>query len=71
MRYRLDEKQLPEKLFPSLSETSESEIASLVTKIHEGFEQLDVQLVAVEEALAAVRAERVSAKIAICEAPGL
>ena len=48
----------------------ENEFASLVTKIREGFEQLDVQLVAAEVVLAAGRAERVFAKIAVCEAPG-
>ena len=71
MRYRLDEKQLPPKLFPSLSESAESEFASLVAKIHEDLEKLDVQIVAVEEVLALVRAMRDSAKIAICEAQRL
>ena len=69
MRYYLDEKELPPKMFPLLSELSKSEFASLVVKIQEDLEKLDVQLVAVEEALAAVRAERDSSKLAICEAP--
>ena len=71
MRYRLDEKQLPPKLFPSLSEASESEFASLVTKIHKDFEKLDVQIVAAEEVLAVARTERDPANIAICKAPRL
>ena len=68
MRDHLDEKQLPLKLFPSLLESSENEFASLVAKIHQDLEKLDVQIVAVEEVLAVVRAMRDSADIAICEA---
>ena len=71
MRYHLDEKQLPPKMFPLLSESSNSEFASLVVKIQEDLEKLDVQLIAVEEALAVVCAERDSSKVAICEAPRL
>jgi hypothetical protein len=71
MRYRLDEKQLPPKLFPSLSASSEDEFAGLVAKMREDLEKLGMQIVAVEEVLAAVRSERDSAKITICEAPRL
>jgi hypothetical protein len=67
MRYRLDEKQVPPKLFPSLPESPENEFASLVTRIHEDLEKLDLEIVAVEEVLAVVRAMRDSAKPAICQ----
>ena len=66
MRYRLDEKQLSPKLFVSLSKSPEHEFASLVAKIHEDLEKLDVEMVAVEEVL--VRAMGDPAKIAIGEA---
>ena len=58
VRFRLDEKQLPPKLSPSLSETLESDFASLAVKFHEYLEQLDRQIIAEEEALAAVQAMR-------------
>jgi len=67
MRYRLDEKQVPPKLFPSLPESPENEFASLVTRIHEDLEKLDLEIVAVEEVLAVVRAMRDPAKTAICD----
>jgi hypothetical protein len=68
MRYRLDEKRLPPTLFPSHSESLEGEFASLTAKIDEVLEQLDVPIVAAEEALAVVRAMRIVEKIAVCEA---
>ncbi len=71
MRYRLDEKRLPQTLFPSLSESLESEFASLSAGISEVLEQLDVRIVAAEEALAVVHAMRIVEKIAVCEAQRL
>jgi hypothetical protein len=68
VRYRLDEKRLPQTLFPSRSESLESEFASLAAKMEEVLEQLDVRIVAAEEALAVVHAMRNVEKIAICEA---
>lgn len=67
MRYRLDEKRLPQTLFPSHSESLESEFASLVAKIDEVLEQLDVRIVAAEQAVAVVHAMRNVEKIAVCE----
>ncbi len=71
MRYRLDETQLPLTLFPPLSESLESEFADLAAKIDEVLEQLDVRIVAAEEALAVVHAMREVEKIAVCEAQRL
>ena len=71
MRYRLDEKQVPPKLFPSLPESPENEFASLVTRIHEDLEKLDLEIVAVEEVLAVVQATRDPANIVIGEGPRL
>jgi hypothetical protein len=68
MRYRLDEKRLPPTLFPPVSESLESEFARVSATIDEVLEQLDVRIVAAEEALAVVRAMRDVEKIAICEA---
>ena len=67
MRYRLDEKRLPQTLFPSHSESLESEFASLVAKIDEVLEQLDVRIVAAEQAVAVVHAMRNVEKIAVFE----
>jgi len=67
MRYRLDEEQLPPKLFPSLSESPENAFANLVANIREDLAKLDVQIVAAEDVLAVVRAERGSAKSVNCE----
>ena len=67
MRYRLDERRLPPTLFPSHSELLESEFAGLAAKVGEVLEQLDVRIVAAEEALAVVRAMRNVEKIAVCE----
>ena len=53
MRYRLDEK--PPTHFPPPSRSLESEFASLSAKIDEVLQQLDVPIVAAEEALALVR----------------
>ena len=71
MRYRLDEKRLPQMLFPSHSESPESEFAGLAAKIDEILEQFDVRIVAAEEALAVVHAMRNVEKIAVCEAQRL
>jgi len=67
VRYRLDEKRLPQTLFPSHSESLESEFASLVAKIDEVLEQLDVRIVAAEQAVAVVHGMRNVEKIAVCE----
>ena len=55
MRYRRDEKRLPQRTFPSPSESLESAFASVSAKIGEVIEQLDAPIVATEEALAAVQ----------------
>jgi hypothetical protein len=55
MCFRLDEKRLPQPPFPSSSGSLESEFASVSAKIGEVIEQLDVPIVAAEEALAAVQ----------------
>ena len=55
MRSRLDEKRLFQRTFPSPSESLEHEFASVSAKIGEVIEQLDVPIVAAEEALAAVQ----------------
>jgi hypothetical protein len=68
VRHRLDEKRLPQTLFPSHSESLESEFAGLAAKIGEVLVQFDVRIVAAEEALAVVRAMRNVEKIAVCEA---
>ena len=67
MRYRLDEKRLPQTLFPSLPESLESEFASLSAKIDEVLEQFDMRIVAAEKALTVVHAMRDVEKIAIRE----
>ena len=68
MRYRLDEKRLPQTLFPPRSEPLESEFASLSAKTAEVLKQFDVWIVAAEEAVTIVRAMRNVEKIAIGEA---
>ncbi len=65
MRYRLDEKRLPQTLFPPRSESLESEFASLLAKIDAVRKQFDVRIVAAEEAVAVVQAMRNVEKIAI------
>jgi hypothetical protein len=55
MRYRLDEKQLLRWGRPSPSGSLEREFASVSTKIGEVIVQLDVPIIAAEEALAVVR----------------
>jgi hypothetical protein len=55
MRYRLDEERLPQRPFPSPSGSLEREFASVSAKIGEVIEQLDVPIVATEEALAVVQ----------------
>ena len=55
MRYRVDEERLPLTHFPPPSMSLESEFASLSAKIDEVLQQLDVPIVAAEEALALVR----------------
>ena len=55
MRYRRDERPLPQRTFPSPSELLESEFASVSAKIGEVIEQLDAPIVATEEALAVVQ----------------
>ena len=68
MRYRLDENRLPQTLFPPLSESLESEFASLSAKTAEVLRQFDVRIVAAEEAVTVAHAMRNVEKIAICEA---
>jgi class 3 adenylate cyclase len=68
MRYRLDEKRLPQTLFRSLPKSLESEFASLSANIDDVLEQFDARIVAAEEALAVVHAMREVEKIAIREA---
>ena len=68
MRYRLDEKRLPQTRFRSLSESLESEFAGLSAKIDEVLEQFDMRIVAAEKALTVVHAMRDVEKIAIREA---
>jgi hypothetical protein len=68
MRYRLDEKRLPPTLFPSPSPSLQREFASLSAGIGEILEQIDVRIVAAEEAVTIVRAMRDVDKTAICVA---
>jgi len=68
MRYRLDERRLLPTQLPPLSESMESEFASLVAKIDEVIEQFDVGIVAVEEADTVAHAVRVVEKIAVRKA---
>ena len=63
MRYRIDEKRLPLTNFPPPSRSLESEFASLSAKIDDVLQQLDVPIVAAEEALALVR-RRLRTKVA-------
>ena len=65
MRYRLDEKRLPQTRFPSLSESLESEFVSLSARIDEVLEQFDMRIVAAEKALTVVHAMRGVEKIAV------
>jgi hypothetical protein len=55
MRYRLDEKWLPQTPFSSPSRSLDTEFANLSGKIGEVLEQLDVPIAASEEALAVVQ----------------
>ncbi len=71
VRYRFDEKQFHQMLFPPHSESLESAFARLAVKIDEIFEQFDVRIVAAEEVLAVVHAMRDVEKIAAHEAKRL
>lgn len=57
MRYRFDEKRLPQTPLPRPSRSLETEFANLSGKIDEVLEQLDAPIAASEEALAAVQRE--------------
>ena len=68
VRYRLDEKRLPQTPFPPLSESLESEFAALAARIDEVLEQFAVRTVAAREAPAVVHEMRNVEKIAVCAA---
>ena len=55
MRYRRDEKRLPQPQFLSPSGSLEREFASVSARIGEVIEQLDAPIAATEEALAVVQ----------------
>ena len=55
MRYRFDEKRLPQTPLPSPSRSLETEFAQLSGKIGEILEQLDVSIAASVAALAVVQ----------------
>jgi hypothetical protein len=55
MRYRLDDKRLPQTPFLSSSQSLETDFAKLSVKMGKVLAQLDVPIAASEEALADVR----------------
>ena len=68
MRRRLNEKRFPQMVFPLHTEPLDREFAGLAAKIDRILDQLDVQIVAAEEAAAVIHAIRDVEKTAACAA---
>jgi hypothetical protein len=68
MRYRLDDKRLPSTFATPSSESLKHQFASLSAGIDKRLEQIDVRIIAAEEAVTAVRSMRSIEKIAAGEA---
>ena len=68
VRRRLNEKQFPQMVFPLHTEPLDREFAGLAAKIDKILDQLDVQIVAAEDASAVIHAIRDVGKIAACPA---